>query len=56
MSPELWFENIAFYLVALVTLGSAVGVVLARKVIHAACFLLPWPASLPCSPCSVGTC
>lgn len=41
MTPEQWFENLAFYLVAAMTLGSALGVALARKVMHAACLLLP---------------
>ncbi len=46
MAAEQWFANLSFYAVALVTLASALGVVLARQVIHAACLLLPTLAGI----------
>ncbi len=36
-----WLEQLGFLIVALFTLGSALGVILARRVLHAALWLLP---------------
>ncbi len=41
MTAQDWFEQLGFLLVALFTLGSALGVILARRVLHAALWLLP---------------
>jgi NADH:ubiquinone oxidoreductase subunit 6 (subunit J) len=41
MSATDWLEQLGFLVVALFTLGSALGVVLARRVLHAALWLLP---------------
>ena len=41
MTAAEWLEQLGFLLVALFTLGSAVGVILARRVLHAALWLLP---------------
>ena len=41
MTAEQWLEQLGFLLVALFTLGSALGVILARRVLHAALWLLP---------------
>ncbi len=36
MTAEIWFNDFAFYLVAAIILLSALGVILARRVMHAA--------------------
>lgn len=41
MTANDWLEQLGFLLVALFTLGSALGVILARRVLHAALWLLP---------------
>lgn len=41
MAPTDWLEQLGFLAVALFTLGSALGVILARRVLHAALWLLP---------------
>lgn len=41
MNATDWLEQLGFLLVALFTLGSALGVILARRVLHAALWLLP---------------
>jgi len=41
MTAVDWLEQLGFLLVALFTLGSALGVILARRVLHAALWLLP---------------
>lgn len=41
MSASFYFEHIGFIAVAILTLGSALGVILARRVLHAALWLLP---------------
>jgi NAD(P)H-quinone oxidoreductase subunit 6 len=41
MSATDWLEQLGFLVVALFTLGSALGVILARRVLHAALWLLP---------------
>ncbi len=41
MSADAWLEQLGFLLVALFTLGCALGVILARRVLHAALWLLP---------------
>lgn len=41
MTATDWLEQLGFLLVALFTLGSALGVILARRVLHAALWLLP---------------
>lgn len=41
MTATDWLEQLGFLLVALFTLGTALGVILARRVLHAALWLLP---------------
>lgn len=41
MTATEWLEQLGFLLVALFTLGSALGVIIARRVLHAALWLLP---------------
>lgn len=41
MTAEIWFNDFAFYLIAGIVLLSALGVIFARRVMHAALCLLP---------------
>jgi NADH:ubiquinone oxidoreductase subunit 6 (subunit J) len=41
MPASAWLEQLGFFLVAAFTLGCALGVILARRVLHAALWLLP---------------
>ncbi len=41
MTAEIWFNDFAFYLIAGIILLSALGVIFARRVMHAALCLLP---------------
>ena len=48
MTANDWLEQLGFLLVALLTLGSALGVILTRRVLHAALWLLPTLVGVAC--------